>query len=87
MVVAFSSLARIFGEGLTINSPPALYLFIYFKEVEISSCTPVPLFFFKGQDQSTMAGRAETTVAVCQPDEVRVSSVFLMGPPYYACTA
>ena len=38
------------------------FAFFFFK-VEISPCTPV--HFFSGQDQSTVAQRAETTVAVC----------------------
>ena len=41
-VVAFLSLARIFGECSTIYSP--LALFFPFKEVEISSHTLIPLF-------------------------------------------
>ena len=39
---SFSSLSRTLGDGLKIHSPPALYY--YFLEVEISSCTPIPLF-------------------------------------------
>ena len=42
VVVAFSSLARILGECLTINSPPALVKKKLFK-VEISSRTLIPL--------------------------------------------
>ena len=57
VAVAFSSHARILGECSTIHSPPS----IFFK-VEISSCTLIPLLF---QDQSTVAQRAETTVAEC----------------------
>ena len=38
---SFSSLSRTLGDGLKIHSPPALYY--YFLEVEISSCTPIPL--------------------------------------------
>ena len=68
-MVAFSTLERILEEGLTIHSPPALF------KVEISLRTPVPLVF--GLDQSTVAQRAETTVAECFPDELRVSSFSL----------
>ena len=62
VVVAFSSLARVLGDGLTMHSLPVL-----FKKkllVEISLCTPIPLFFF-GQDQFTVAQPAETAVAEC----------------------
>ena len=41
-------------EGSTIHFPPAIIVF-----QEISSPTPIPLL---GQDQSTVAQRAETTV-------------------------
>ena len=40
VVMAFSSLARTFGEGLTVLP----VLFFFFFKVEISSCTPIPLF-------------------------------------------
>ena len=43
------------------------------------------LFRFSGQDQSTVAQRAETTVAEF-PDELRVS-LFPDRFPHYACTA
>ena len=58
VVVASFSRARILGECSTIHSPLAL---LFFK-VEISSRTLIPLF---GQDQSTVAQRAETTVTEC----------------------
>ena len=67
MVVAFSSLARIWGECSTIHYPLAVLLlllfvcFLFFK-VEISSGTLIPLF---GQNLSNVAQRAETTVAEC----------------------
>ena len=50
VMVAFSSLARIWGETLTIHSQPALvfvlllFFVVVFFEVEISSCTLIPLF-------------------------------------------
>ena len=63
MVVAFSSLARILGEGLTIHSPPALFIF---SKVEISLCPPIPLF----RPGSLHSGsEVETTLA-----ELHVSS-------------
>ena len=40
-VVAFSSRARIFGECLTIHSPPALFFFFF--KVEIRLRTLIPL--------------------------------------------
>ena len=67
VMVAFSLLAGIREEGLTIHCPPALSFF----EVEIISRTPIPLFFLlfflflAGQDQSTITQEAETTVAEC----------------------
>ena len=53
MAVAFSLLARIWGEGHSF--PTCTSLFIYFW-VEISSCAST----FLGQDQSTVAQRAKT---------------------------
>ena len=44
--------------GRIIHSSPALFFFL----VEVSSRTLIPLF---GQDQSTVAQRAETTVTEC----------------------
>ena len=43
-LVAFSSLARIWGEGLAIHSPPALSFFFFFKW-RLARRTPIPLFF------------------------------------------
>ena len=43
-VVAFSSLARILGECLTIHTPSVLFFVVVFFTVEISSCTLIPLF-------------------------------------------
>ena len=57
-VVASSSLARIRGECSTVLPRPR---FFSLPKVEISSRTLVPLFL--GKDQSTVAQRAETTVA------------------------
>ena len=42
MVVAFSWLARILGEWSDIHSPPVPF---FFFEVEISSCTLIPVFY------------------------------------------
>ena len=45
VVVAYSSLVRIFGESLTIPSLTALLFFPFLLfEAEISSCTLIPLF-------------------------------------------
>ena len=65
VVVAFSLLARILGEGPTIHSPPALLLLLllFVLFVEISSYTPNSTFLCRVQ--STMAQRAETIVAEC----------------------
>ena len=98
MVVAFSSLARIWGEYSTIHSPPAFFV-LFFKE-DICSNTLIPLPIdcrqctvansvidsisivtitarrwrtlplslgskVLDQDQSTVAQRAETTIAEC----------------------
>ena len=62
MVVAFSSLARIFGECLTIDSPPALVFCFFFLKWRLAHAY---LFQFFGQDQSTVAQRAQMTVAEC----------------------
>ena len=63
MVVAFSSHARILGDYLTIHSLPAPFSLSFFfkkkKKKEISLRTLIPL---TGQDQSTVAQQAETTV-------------------------
>ena len=64
MVKEVSSLARtcLWGKVLMIHSPPALFLFFFFSRSGVSSRSPVPLL---GQDESTVAKRAETTVAEC----------------------
>ena len=52
-VVAFSSLARILGECLTIQFPTALFFllfFLFFFEVEISSRTLILLFNTEGNE-------------------------------------
>ena len=63
MMMAFSSLARILGECLTIYSPRVLFFFFFvcFK-VDISSRTLIPLFM---PGQSIVAQPSETTVAEC----------------------
>ena len=55
-MVAFSSRVRILGDCSIIHSPPALFF-----KVEMSSLK----FHSFGQDQSTVAQRAETTVTEC----------------------
>ena len=85
VVVAFSSLARIWGKCSTIHSPPALYFFsfFFFFDVEISSRALIPLF---------MAGSVHSGSAswndCCRMfrDKLRVSS-FPDRFPYYAWTA
>ena len=42
-MVAFSPLARIWGECSTVHSPPALFFFFFF-EVKIGSRIPIPFF-------------------------------------------
>ena len=60
LVVAFSSHTRILGECSTIHSLPELFFFS--SEVEISLRTLISFF---GQDQSTVAQRAEMTAIEC----------------------
>ena len=71
--MASSSCLRILGECSTIHSVPAL--FFSSSEVEISSHTLIPLF---GQDQSTVAQRAEMTVTECSLASC-VWACFLIG--------
>ena len=54
MVVAFSSLARIFGRMFDHSFPACVFFFFFLKWRHSL-----------GQDQSTVAERAETTVAEC----------------------
>ena len=58
-MVAFSSFARIWGEGSS-HFPPVPFFFLI--EVEISLPTPVSLF---RQDESIVAELAEMIVAEC----------------------
>ena len=67
-MMAFSSLARTLGEGLTINSPPAL-LFVFY--VEISSRTLVQRF--RPGSVNTGSARWDDCGQVF-PDGLRVSS-------------
>ena len=57
----FSSLERIWGEGLTIHSFPAC-AFFFFESGDQLAHTNSTFFFFLGRGQSTMAQRVETTV-------------------------
>ena len=59
-MVAFSSFARILGECSTIHSLPALL-----KKKKKRKLALAPLFHSLCQDQSTVAQRADTTVAGC----------------------
>ena len=64
VVVAFSSPARILGKVLRFIPRLRFFLLLFFfSKVEISSRTPIPRV--GGQDESTLAQRAETTVAEC----------------------
>ena len=69
MVVAFSSDARIMGEGSTVHSPHSLFFF-FFKEISLRA----PLALSQAEDQSTVAQRSETTVDERSHDELRVNS-------------
>ena len=60
VVVAFSSLARSFGECSTIHSPPALFLF----EVEISSRALI-LYFMPGSASCDDCGQVFPYKWVC----------------------
>ena len=62
------------------NSFPAYAFFFFFFEWRLGRAH---LFHSLGQDQSTVAQRAEAAVF---PDELRVSS-FPDRSPHYACTA
>ena len=44
VVVVFSSLARILGEVFDNSFPAYAFFFLFFFEVENSSCTLIPLF-------------------------------------------
>ena len=70
MILAFSSLARTVGKGLTTRSPAAFFLSFFFFSSSRSAYAHQ--FHLLGQDQSTDTQRAETTVASCH--ELRVSS-------------
>ena len=72
-----SSLARISGECSTIHSPPALFFFIFFFFLKWGLAR-AHLFHSLVQDQSTVAQRAETTVAKCSPTSC-VWARFLTG--------
>ena len=62
IMMAFCSLAGTLGEDLTIQSPPASLI----KKKKRSGDQLAHIYFhFLSQDQSTVAQRAETTVAEC----------------------
>ena len=60
VVVAFSSLARIWGECSTTHSPPALFFPFFLVEISLRALIPLST-----PGQSTLAQRAEMTVAEC----------------------
>ena len=55
--LAYKDLGRMFDDSFSACA----FFFFFFFEMEISSCTLIPLF---GQDQSAVAPRAEMTVDV-----------------------
>ena len=57
VVVTFGSLTRIVGESSMIHSPPGLFFSLQWRP------THTHKFHFLGQDQSTVAQRAEMTLA------------------------
>ena len=59
VVVASSSLAKIMGECLTTHSLPSLFVLLKWRLAHVHQ------FHSLGQDKSTVAQRAETTVAKC----------------------
>ena len=61
----FSPLARISGDGSTIHSPPALFFFVVVCFCLRLRLARAHLFHSSGQNQFTVAQRAETTVAEC----------------------
>ena len=61
------------GKGFTVHSLPALFVCLSGDQLAHTNST---IF---GQDQSTVAQRAETTVAECFPDELCVSSLSLIS--------
>ena len=77
-MVAFSSHVRMCGEGSTIHTPPTLFFFKW-----RSTCAH--RFHSKGQDQSTVAQRAEMTMAQCSMTISRLAR-FLDWFPHYAWT-
>ena len=60
MIMAVSSLATTLGEDSMIHFPTALYSFFFFFKWKSARAHQ---FHFLGQDQSTVAQRAVTTVA------------------------
>ena len=66
MVLASSSLARNLGECTTFHSAPSLYFCFLFVCLKWKLAR-AHFFHFLGQNQSTVAQRAETTVAEHSP--------------------
>ena len=82
MMLAFFSLAIIFGRTFDHSFPAhAVFCFVFRWRI-----ARVHEFHSLGQDQSTVAQQAQTTVAECSPDKLLVSS-FQDGFPHYAWTA
>ena len=70
VVVAFSSLERIWGECSTVHFPPALFFFFFFN-VEINLRTLIPIL----RPESVHSGSASgVDCGRMFPDELRVSS-------------
>ena len=85
IVMVFSSLERILRESLTIHSYLVLFFF-FFSGSQLAQTNSTFLgVFFCGQDQPTMAMRAETTLDKCS----LISCMWVHFPdrsPHYACT-
>ena len=73
-MMAFSSVPNTVGEGSIIQSPPAVVVLLFFVVVVVVvffggvvmwRSARAHKFHFLGKDQSTVAQRAETTVAGC----------------------
>ena len=67
MVVAFSSRARILGECSTVQSSPGIIIIIIIIIILSGDLLAPTNSTLLGQDQSTAAQRAETTVTECSP--------------------
>ena len=81
VVVFFPSLERILGECTTIHSLPMLFLLFFFRWRLTCTCS----FHSIGQNQSTVAQRAEMTVAKCSLTSCVSAHSDFAGSRVYAC--